>query len=252
MSINTTNPQELPLSRASIRTLAQEEGGLRFTLYIHLEKANDQERQDIIRLKDMRRAMEEVLHERDVDDNGIRQWLAPIDAWLNEPTSLQRTCETLALFISGDEVRMMELPEKTEGIFHVGSRFYLLPLMPYLEADRVCWVLSLSQRTVELRRCGLESSERVHGQGMPENLQDDQEDRYYREVAKAVSSFFAGNSVSILLIGDENSLGSFRNHVDLSRHHVQQNKGHPQEYDPALIESLAKQLLRACPRSTSG
>ncbi|NBD37863.1 MAG: hypothetical protein GVY10_04765, partial [Verrucomicrobia bacterium] len=41
----------------------------------------------------------------------------------------------------------------------------------------------------------------------------------------------------------ENSLGSFRSHVDLSRHHVQQNKGHPQEYDPALIESLAKQLL---------
>lgn len=289
MSKDTTISQKLPLSRASIRTLSHEEGGLRFSLYVPLEKANDQERQNIIRLKDMRKSAEETLYERGVDENGILQWLAPIDAWLNEPTSLQRTCGTLALFISGEEVRMMELPEKTKGIFHAGSRFYLLPLMPYLEADRVCWVLSLSQRTVELRRCGLEGSERVHvpgmpssieaitqvddpersvqhhtsvtrsgkgqagshagavvhGQGMPENLRDDQEDRYYRQVAKAVSSFFAGKSVSLLLIGDENSLGRFRSHTDLSRHHVQPNKVHPREYDPALIESLAKQLLMA-------
>lgn len=287
MPTKTNPPHALKLSRETLRNLADEEGGVRISFYLPLEKAPDQSRQNAIRLKDMRKAADEALLDRGADDEGIRNWLKSIDDLIEEPIVLQRSCEAVALFLDGKECRMIELPDKMEASFHIGSRFYLLPLMQYAEADGQCWILTLSQKEVTMRKCGLvdceivevpgmptrieavtenddperslqhhtsvtqsaagragsEAGATIHGQGMPENVREEQENRFYGAIAAKVSQFFSGQSVTLLLIGEENGLGKFSRQADLAQHTVSRHTMHPQNLDEGMLQALGRRLL---------
>jgi len=78
----------------------------------------------------------------------------------------------------------------------------------------------------------------VHGQGLPEDLRDEQRDRFFREVAKAVDAHLSGGSKEALVfIGVEENLGRIKRVHDWSNRKVRTVSEDPSAWKlPAIHE----------------
>ncbi len=83
-----------------------------------------------------------------------------------------------------------------------------------------------------------------HGQGLPSELEKDQEERYFNAVASAIARFLGDRRrTPLLVVGVESNLGSFRKHFDLPGHTVLTREQDPKNLDPDKRIALANETI---------
>jgi len=86
----------------------------------------------------------------------------------------------------------------------------------------------------------------THGQGLPEDLRDEQRDRFFREVAKAIDHHLGGQSTEpLVFIGVEENLGRIRQVHDWSNFKVLTVSEDPSAWKLSTIRAHAWELIES-------
>lgn len=135
------------LSHDELKILVDNSQSPCVSLYMPMQKAGPEIRQNPIRLKNLIRQAEERLdamgmrHTEAVDFLQPAKELDTTDFWQNQDYGL-------AIFISPQMFRYYRLPMEFQELVVVGDRFHLKPLLHLINSDGHFYLLALSQKDV--------------------------------------------------------------------------------------------------------
>jgi hypothetical protein len=158
------------LNRSSVETLLNHEGDS-VSIFVPAQIGTETQ-QARIRLKNLLRAAEARLTARGRSAGVVQATLRPGHDLLEEEPFWQATGRGVALFLAPELARRLELPWPVEESLVVGNRFYLLPILPWIEAETGFFVLALSRKSVRLFMADRHRAEEIDLPGVPGNLTD--------------------------------------------------------------------------------
>lgn len=237
------------IGQVDVRTLAEEDGFPRVSLYLPTPKAGPSLRQGPIRLKNLLREAANTLEGRGLSARDIDALFADVRAHVEGETDpfWQHQEDGLAVYISPERTRYVQAPLPFEARVHVGRRFLVKPLLPILMRDGTFFVLAVCQdgatlyvasrfgmsavrderlsvsaerfteRTEFTNEVGYHSASRgaaaVQFHSLGESPQDErrkQVERYLQVVAKAVDDILGGATAPLVIAADDRALGTLR------------------------------------------
>ncbi len=178
------------LSRDDLREMARVENGPCVSIYMPTHRAGTDTQQDPIRLKNLMRQAEKQLPDFGIRPGDTARWLKPIQSLVDDETFWQHQSDGLAVFLAEGFFRYYRVPISFEEMAHVGSSFYLKPLMPLLVGDEPFFLLVLSQKEVRFFHGTRDSIREIFVPGMPTSLaealqwDDPEKQQQYRTVAQ--------------------------------------------------------------------
>lgn len=140
------------LSRDDLQVLAEHQDGLCVSMFLPIEKAGKETRQNQIRFKNMLREAEASLAESGMRSSDARDFLEPAGALLDDGAFWQYQEDTLAIFRSSALFRVYSLPTQYQPLLVVTDRFHIKPLLSLFTANDQFFILALSQHVVRLLR----------------------------------------------------------------------------------------------------
>jgi len=266
-----------------IRTIADDAGFPRVSVYLPTHKTGPELRQDPIRLKNLLREAGRQLAERGLDPRTVDELLGEATAHADAETDpfWQTQDRGLAIFISPGETRYVQVPFALAEQVHVGWRFVVKPLLPALMRDGRFYVLAASQNGATLyrgSRYGLDpvrdarldtsaeafigrtqidndlgfhgtrgaGSAQVHSLGeSPKDETQEQVRRYAVAVASAVDEILANAQAPLVLAADDRMLGMLRAQIRSASVVADGIREHPTSLDPETLHQRAYDLVRA-------
>lgn len=91
---------------------------------------------------------------------------------------------------------------------------------------------------------GASPTARMHGQGLPDDLEQSQKERFIRAVAKAVEHFLNRYPQPLVAFGVEKNIGLFQSLPDWSGHTLMTRQQDPQNWSAEELHSAAWELLQ--------
>ena len=165
------------LSLDEIKTLIEKHNSPCVSIYMPMQKAGPDVRQNPIRFKNLIREAEERLDAIGIDHQEAMEWLKSAHE-LDNSEFWENQDHGLAIFISPEVFRYYSLPWEFQELVVVSDRFHLKPLLPVLTTDEErFYVLALSQNDVRLlvgTRYSVREVELEMPKGMDEALQYDE------------------------------------------------------------------------------
>jgi hypothetical protein len=151
--------------------LASPDGGPCLTLTMPTIRKGQETLQNPVRLKNLLRKAEGRLGEV-LSSSVAEEWLEP--AWqLQQAFDYQQhQAEGLALFRSAEHFAAYRVPYTLDEEIHLGSRFFVRPLVPLWDGGEKFYVLALDASGVTLYRGGRYGLEEVDLQDTPTALED--------------------------------------------------------------------------------
>jgi hypothetical protein len=140
------------LTHDDIRTLLEERDGPCISIYLPMERAGKETRQNAIRFKNALSAAEERLAEYDLHEGAIEEILKPLTDRFGDNAFWQHQSDGLAIFCAPGMVRSYRLPLDFEEIILVSDRFHLKPVLQLFTGNGAFYILALSQNNVRLLR----------------------------------------------------------------------------------------------------
>jgi hypothetical protein len=141
------------------------------SLYMPMQKAGPEVRQNPIRFKNLMREAEERL-----DAMGMRHTeavnLLQAARELDQNDFWEHQEQGLAIFISPQVFRYYCLPTELPELVVVGNQFHLKPLLHLLNSDRKFYLLALSQNNVRFFEGNYYGIQEVEVENMPQNLDE--------------------------------------------------------------------------------
>lgn len=168
------------LSTDQLKTLVESSSGSCVSIYMSVQKAGPDIRQNPIRFKNLIREAEERLHEMGLDHQQTMEWFQQVheldtgDFWENQDHGL-------AIFVSPDVFRYYYLPEEFQDLVVVSDRFHLKPLLHLINNDGKFYILALSQKQVKLLEATRSTVKEIELEGLPKSMD---EALQYDETAK--------------------------------------------------------------------
>lgn len=107
-----------------------------------------------IRLKNLLDEAARSLLARGVDRRGAEPVLAPVRPLADRPDAWPKRASGLALFLSPEGSRTVQLPQPPPELVAIGRHFHVKPLLPFLEGDGRFHLLALTARRARLLRGG--------------------------------------------------------------------------------------------------
>ena len=98
--------------------------------------------------------------------------LKPAKALLDDAMFWQYQSGGLAIFLSANLFQYFRVPIELTTLVVVKRHFYVKPLLPLLGAERIYYVLAVSQNHVRLIKCSEDSVEEVSVNEMPQSLEE--------------------------------------------------------------------------------
>lgn len=105
-------------------------------------------RQDSIRLKTLLNDVRDQLLERGLGHGDVETLLRPATDLLDDETFWKNQNHGLVLFLRGGELEIHHVPAEMPARTFIGDRFYIRPLMPFINADGRFYILALSQQRI--------------------------------------------------------------------------------------------------------
>lgn len=177
------------LSKAELKSLIDLAENPCVSLYMPMQVAGPETRQNPILFKNLLREAESQLQEHGVSSSQIASLLAPANTlleghfefWLHQD-------QGLAFFLSNKGSRSYRLPMPFEASAVVSDQFHLTPLMPLLTGNGYFYVLAISQNSVRLFQATEHTIAEVPLEEMPQSINealqyDDQEDLQRRQAS---------------------------------------------------------------------
>ncbi|HEY9800213.1 MAG TPA: hypothetical protein V6D25_07630 [Leptolyngbyaceae cyanobacterium] len=150
------------------------------SLYIPMQKAGPEIRQNPIRFKNLVREAEERLQALEIDPNEIENLLQPAKE-LDEPEFWENQDHGLAIFISPQVFCYYSLPIECQELVVVSNQFHFKPLLNLINSDGKFYILALSQKDLKFFEGTRSGITEVEVENMPKNLD---EALQYDETAK--------------------------------------------------------------------
>jgi hypothetical protein len=119
------------------------------SIYLPTHPSGKEAREDRIRYRNLVGRCEEQFHEQGFIGENAARMLAPALALINTDALWNHPRSSLAVFISPNVFRAFTLPHECREQAHVGTHFYIKPLIPVLSDDGEFWVLGLSRGRVD-------------------------------------------------------------------------------------------------------
>jgi hypothetical protein len=128
--------------------------------------------QSPIRLKTLLKKAREELVQTGLPTFEVRRRLAAAQEFLSGDYFWQYQGDSFALFIGSSEARIYRMPLSIEEIVVISDHFYLKPLLPLLNEQRIFYILALSQNAVRLFRATHFDIQSIAVVGAPASLSD--------------------------------------------------------------------------------
>ncbi len=151
--------------------LASPEGGSALTLTLPTIRKGQETLQNPVRLKNLLRRAEEKLMEL-ASPPEVQEWMDPLWQLQKDSGYQQHQAEGLALFRSAESFRAFRVPYALEEGVHLGSHFFIRPLLPLRHGGERFFVLALDAAGVNLYRGGRFGLEEVDLGDTPTSVAD--------------------------------------------------------------------------------
>ncbi|HKK17344.1 MAG TPA: hypothetical protein VJ952_01575 [Opitutales bacterium] len=159
-------------SREQLKDLLKRQGGMRVSILLPVANEPPESEQNPSRLKDLHQRALDQLIENGLKLDNAKNFLRPVELLLEDPKSLLRPAESLALFIDEGSASLVDLPYEVDTRVTVGNRFVVKPLLPLLQHDSDFTVACLNRGDVKVyegTRLGLRE---VEVPDMPTSIQE--------------------------------------------------------------------------------
>jgi hypothetical protein len=147
--------------------LADDRGGVRVSVFLPTHRGGPQTDRNRIRLKNLVRHAEQVLHHEGTPAPDVDAILAPARDLLHGTWLWDRPSDGLALFLSRSGFHQVRVPIRLPELVTVGDRFTVRPLLPLLTANGHFYVLALNQDEIRLFRGSRFGVDEVPLEGLP-------------------------------------------------------------------------------------
>jgi hypothetical protein len=135
-------------------------------------RTGPENRQDLIRLRNLLHQAEEHLLELGQRLPAMRQWLRPAHQLLSDSDFWRRRLDGLALFISPNFFQCYCLPIGFDELLIVTHNFHVKPLLPLVTGKGQFYVLALSQHSVRLLEGTRDDIQEVPLDNVPHSLDE--------------------------------------------------------------------------------
>jgi len=161
------------LTRTDIETLAGQDTGLCFSLFVPTARSGARTQKAAIHLKNVLAEAERLGAAHDgATTKDVRELLEPARALVEDEDFWNQQREGLGLFVANGTWVKHRLPHSVPALAYVGERFCVRPLLPALSNEDRFYVLALSQGAVRLFECTRSTEREVDLAGMPTQLED--------------------------------------------------------------------------------
>lgn len=160
------------ISREEIKTLVEQPRQNSISIYMPLEVAGSEVRQNSIRFKNLIRQAQTRLLDAGLDDDEVTALIEKAHQ-LDETSFWEETGDRgLAVFISQDIYNYYTLPIEFEELVVVTDRFHIKPLLQILNNDGRFYLLTLSQKEIKFFEGTRYSIREVEVENMPKSLDE--------------------------------------------------------------------------------
>lgn len=147
-------------------------GGLRVSILLPIATEPPQSNKNASRLKNQYQDALEKLMENGLQKDKAVDFLRPVEALLEEPKSLLRPAEALALYIDESSASLVELPYAVDSQVTVGNRVIVKPLLPLLQHDSDFKIACLNRGEIKIYKGTRMGLTEVHIPDMPTALSE--------------------------------------------------------------------------------
>ncbi len=142
------------------------------SVYLPMHPSGKEAREDRIRYRNLLALCEKQLNEQGFSGERARQMLEPARALINTSALWSHPRASLAVFLAPDVFKAFVLSHACREQAHVGTHFYIKPLIPVFSYDGEFWVLALSQGRAALYRATLWDIREEPLPDAPRNLEE--------------------------------------------------------------------------------
>jgi hypothetical protein len=243
-------------TRDDLRSLAEDGGGWRVSLYMPLHRTGREVRQAPILLKELRGRAASGLEARGCRADLLGELLSPVNQVYEETDFSLLQGEGLAVLSARGYSATFLLPFAPPSMVEIGKRFLLDPLLPLLFEDGRFHLLALSPNSVRLFQADRLRMREVSLDGLATNMRealdfDDPEERkrsipeFFRQLDRGLRARLAGAELPLLLAGVENLLPLYREASTHPRIMDQAIPGNPESsWDAADLHAKAWKAYR--------
>ncbi|MBO3459203.1 hypothetical protein G7B40_027640 [Aetokthonos hydrillicola Thurmond2011] len=160
------------ISREEIKTLVEQPRQNSISIYMPLEVAGPEVRQNSIRFKNLIRQAEARLVDAGLENEEVAPLIEKANQ-LDDPNFWEGIGDKgLAVFISQDIFNYYTLPIEFEELVVVTDRFHIKPLLQILNNDGRFYLLTLSQKNVKFFEGTRYSINEIEVENMPKSLDE--------------------------------------------------------------------------------
>jgi hypothetical protein len=134
----------------ALQTLMEHTDEPCISMFLPMERAGKETRQNPIRFKNMVGETEERLGNSGMEAHQVQALLKPARELLNDPLFWQYQNSGFAFFRSPSLVRFHSLPLAFEELLVISNQFHIKPLLPMFSINGHFYILALSQNQVRL------------------------------------------------------------------------------------------------------
>lgn len=158
-------------SLLEVKQLMEGHPGPCISLFMPTYRTGEESQQNHIRLKNLIREAENLVHPHEHIPVRKDELLKPVCALLENGQLWSHPADGLAIFRSPDVLRYYQLPGQVKEQVITSDHFYLKPLLPYLTNDGRFYILAISQNGIRLLESTRYSVHEVElPEAVPENL----------------------------------------------------------------------------------
>ncbi|MGD2078820.1 MAG: hypothetical protein PVH18_10575, partial [Chloroflexota bacterium] len=157
------------LSDAELRALIQAAGQISISMVMPVQQEPDKRDENRIRLKNLIQQAGKQLEQLDLRKPEVEALLGPADELVDDGRFIAVGGPGLAVFLTRDYARAIQLPYMPEEMLAVSSQFLIKPLMPLRLVEHF-YILALSQKEIRLLRATEHTVERMDLGDIPPSL----------------------------------------------------------------------------------
>jgi len=159
------------LSIDELRSLTENTNGLCVSLYMPMQKAGPEIRQNPIRFKNLIREAQARLEAIDMPQTEAIEFLQPAIE-LDKAEFWENQDHGLAIFVAPGVFRYYQLPTEFQELVVVSDRFHIKPLLPLINNDGKFYVLALSQQDLKFFEGTRSGLKEVELENLPKSIDE--------------------------------------------------------------------------------
>ncbi len=159
------------ISKETITNLIESCNGMAVSIYMPTYVSAREARQNPVRLKNLTDQAEEKLQQAGLNENEVKDYLAPLFDLIDDEIFWQEQDEGLALFLDEDELRIFHLPKRFDELTIVGPAFHITPLIPIYKGSGPFYLLALDQKEPKIYTGSKYKLVQIEDLDLPDSLQ---------------------------------------------------------------------------------